>query len=44
MANEQEIRSKAQQLGLDKDKEEKAVQISKGNPNLNVDQVIQQVQ
>jgi len=44
MADEQEIRSKVQELGLDKDKEEKAVQISKSNPNLNVDEVVQQVQ
>lgn len=44
MANEQEVRSKAQELGFNKNKEEKAVDIAKSNPNLTVDQVIQQVQ
>jgi hypothetical protein len=44
MATEQEVRQKAQSLGLTKSKEDKAVEISKNSPNLNVDQIIQQVQ
>lgn len=43
MANESEVRSKAQSEGLDTNKVEQAVQIAKSNPNLSVDQVIQQV-
>ena len=43
MANEQEVRSRAQSEGLNQAQENEAVQIAKNDPNLSVDQVIQQV-
>lgn len=43
MANEEEVRSKAKELGFDKPQEEQAVQIAKDNPNLNVLQVVEKV-
>jgi hypothetical protein len=42
MADEQEIRSKAQSSGLNKQQEDSAVQIAKDNPNLSADEVVQQ--
>ena len=42
MANEQEIRSKAQSAGLNKQQEDSAVQIGRDNPNLSADEVVQQ--
>ena len=42
MADEQEIRSKAQSSGLNKEQEDSAVQIAKDNPNLSADEVVQQ--
>ena len=42
MASEQEVRSKAQSAGLNQQQEDRAVDIAKANPSLNVDQVIQQ--
>jgi len=44
MATEQEVRAKAKSLGLDQTREDRAVELAKGNANLTVDQVIAQVQ
>jgi hypothetical protein len=43
MANEQEVRSKAQSAGLNQSQQEQAVQVARDNPSYTVDQVIQQV-
>jgi len=43
MANEQEVRSRAQSEGLNQSQQNEAVQLAKNNPNLSVDQIIQQV-
>jgi hypothetical protein len=43
MANEQEVRSKAQSEGLNQQQQEQAVQIARDNPDFDVNKVIQQV-
>jgi len=43
MATEQEVRSKAQSSGFSKQQEDQAAEIARSNPNLTVDQIIQQV-
>jgi hypothetical protein len=43
MASEQEVRSKAQNAGLNKNQEDQAVTLARNDPNLTADQVIQQV-
>lgn len=43
MANEQEVRSKAQSAGLNQSQVDQAVSLATNDPNLTADQVIQQV-
>jgi hypothetical protein len=43
MANEQEVRSKAQSEGLTQVQIDQAVVLARNDPNLTADQVIQQV-
>jgi hypothetical protein len=43
MATESEVRAKAQSAGLSQQQEDQAVDLAKQNPNLDANQVIQQV-